>query len=324
LLLKLTLPIASLLFSTCLFAQPVSLVASSFSTFVDNEGEPARLNAIVAEAFSLMKKDVDLAVMRQAFLGSELRARRADGEFAYLDLGDRDSEYYYSKAYLPLHLYVASKKPIAENIKLLPHLNDKRVAIENRFANTPTFRRLKEIKWSRNPSSYDAFKQIADDRAPLLLSSRLLIDELNRLVQDDNEEILFLSPVPLLKTGVHLSLHKDSSNAKALIDGFEDAIDSMQYTGRFNVLLGLSWLTKDINGDGVADFIGSKTTTSQASLTLSAHPLDKYATSEQSLYVIDGVEYTSLDEANRALPENLPNRASFLDPEVYKRILQRW
>ena len=323
-LLKLTLPIASLLFSTCLFAQPVSLVASSFSTFVDNEGEPARLNAIVAEAFSLMKKDVDLAVMRQAFLGSELRARRADGEFAYLDLGDRDSEYYYSKAYLPLHLYVASKKPIAENIKLLPHLNDKRVAIENRFANTPTFRRLKEIKWSRNPSSYDAFKQIADDRAPLLLSSRLLIDELNRLVQHDNEEILFLSPVPLLKTGVHLSLHKDTNNAQALITGFEDAIDSMQYAGRFNVLLGLSWLTKDVNGDGVADFIGSKTTTSQASLTLAAHPLDKHSPSAQSLYVIDGVEYPSLDEANRALPENVPSRASFLDAEVYKRILQRW
>ena len=39
---------------------------------------------------------------------------------------------------------------------------------------------------------------------------------------------------------------------------------------------------------------------------------------------IDGVEYPSLDEANRVLPESLPNRASFLDVEVYKRILQRW
>ena len=323
-LLKSTLSIVSLFFSTLLFAQPVSLVASSFSTFVDNEGEPARLNAIVTEAFSLMGEDVDLQVMRQAFLGSALRAKRADGEFAYIDLGDKDSEYFYSKAYLPLHLYVASKKPIAENIKLLPHLNDKRVAIENRFANTPTFRRLKDIKWSRNPSSYDAFKQIADDRAPLLLSSRLLIDELNRLVQHDNEEILFLSPVPLLKTGVHLSLHKDIRNAQALIKSFEDAIDTMQYTGRFNVLLGLSWLTKDINGDGVADFIGSKDTTSRASLTLASHPLDKHAPSAKSLYVIDGVEYPSLDEANRVLPENVSNRASYLDAEVYKRILQRW
>jgi polar amino acid transport system substrate-binding protein len=128
----------------------------------------------------------------------------------------------------------------------------------------------------------------------------------------------------LLKTGVHLSLHKDTRNAQALIKSFEDAIDTMQYAGRFNELLGLSWLTKDVNGDGVADFIGSKATTSQASLTLSAHPLDKHAPSTQSVYVIDGVEYPSLDEANRVLPESLPNRASFLDVEVYKRILQRW
>ncbi|MEL7387999.1 MAG: hypothetical protein AAGJ33_09885, partial [Pseudomonadota bacterium] len=144
----------------------VTLGAAPFETYVSNDGEPARLNAIVSEAFDSTELDIRLHVMRDAFLGSALLTGKIDGEFAYVNLGEDNSQFILSDIYLPLYLYAVSKRDNVNHITLFPHLKDNRVAIENRFANTPELRMLKEVKWSRNPSTFDAFRQLADERAP--------------------------------------------------------------------------------------------------------------------------------------------------------------
>lgn len=208
------------------------------------------------------------------FLGSSVLTGKLDGEFAYVNLGEDSSNYVLSDIYLPIYLYAVSKEADVEAVKLFPHLKDNRVAIENRFANTPSFRLLKDIKWSRNPTTFDAFRQLADDRAPYLITTQLLARELNILLANDNEETLHFSAKPLAKTGFQIAISKNVANAERIVAQFNQAVSTMQNSGELNQPLELAWLTKDVNGDGVADFIGHSNITTTSDLLNTAYSLD--------------------------------------------------
>jgi polar amino acid transport system substrate-binding protein len=309
-----------------LHAAPTKLGAASFETYISDDGEPARVNTLLEKVFQKAELDIQLQVMRQAFLGSSVLTGKLDGEFAYVNLGEDSSNYVLSDIYLPIYLYAVSKEADVEAIKLFPHLKDNRVAIENRFANTPSFRLLKDIKWSRNPTTFDAFRQLADDRAPYLITTQLLARELNILLANDNEETLHFSAKPLAKTGFQIAISKNVANAERIVAQFNQAVSTMQNSGELNQPLELAWLTKDVNGDGVADFIGHSNITTTSDLLNTAYSLDGKPTSEASAFYIDGDRYASLEEARAALPdkESSSPRESLLDKTTYQLLLRRW
>ncbi|WP_346993091.1 substrate-binding periplasmic protein [Alteromonas gracilis] len=305
------------------------LGASPFETYVSDNGEPAKLMKIVNSAFEQAELDVELRVMRDAFLGSAVLIGKVDGRFAYIQLGENTDEYVLSNIYLPINLYAVSKKFGVENVMRFAHLNDNRVAVENRFANTPEFRLLKNIKWSRNPSTFDAFKQLADDRAPYLVTTKLLAEEFNLLLENDNEEQLHFSGKPLMTTGFQIALRKNVPNAKATIEAFNKAISVMQKLGQFNEILKKPWLTKDVNNDNVADFIASSAVTRTNHTLEHAYALDNYATSSKSLYVVNGQSFNTLEDAQEALEaanaqENASQPQSSLDATIYKQLIRKW
>ena len=309
-----------------LHAAPLTLAASSFETYISDDGEPARINALLAAIFQKANLDVELRVMRSAFLGSSVLTGKVDGEFAFVDLGETTSHLVLSDIYLPIYLYAVSKSPDVEEVRLFPHLKDNRVAIENRFANTPSFRLLKNIKWSRNPSPFDAFRQLADDRAPFLITTQLLARELNILLANDNEETLHYSAKPLAKTGFQLAINKNVANAERLMKQFNETVLAMQDSGKFNKPLAIAWLTKDVNNDGAADFIGHSSITTASDLLSTAYSLDGKPTSDDSVFYIDGEVFDSFDEAKAALniQKSPVKQESQLDKTTYQRLLQRW
>ena len=304
------------------------LGASQLPTYVDDEGEPARLNNLVREAFQRMGEPLTLEMKRPAFLGSAILSGNLDGDYAFIDLNNQKNNMRYSEPYLPLYLYAVSKNDSVKEVALIPHLQDRRVAIDNRFANTDTIRLIKDVKWGRNPSTYDAFKQLADNRAYYLMTSRLLIDEFNRLLRNENEEMVYLSARPLVTAGFRLALRQNVENVDRRLQQFNQAIKTMQQDGSYNRLLGMTWLTKDINDDGSADYISSAQVLHQAlapRVLEHALALDASSADDSSVYVIDGTTYTSLEAAFEALKEaTLGARPSLLDTDIYERILQRW
>lgn len=305
----------------------VKLGAAQLPTFIDDGDKPARINAIMREAFARMEQDVTLEVMRPAFLGSGLLSGRIDGHYAFVDLDEKKSEYLYSDAYLPLYLFSISKHSDVTSVGALEHLRDRRVAIENRFANTDKVRLIKDIKWARNPSTFDAFKQLADDRSYYLMSSRLLVDEFNRLLRNEGEQLLHFSKVPLIKAGFRLAMASGDGN-QAMITAFNSAIEDMQNDGTYNELLNIAWLTKDIDGDGTAEFITSRAVAhpklEAGALTL-AYPLDQSTVSEASTFYINGEAASDWQEALSLMSNVTPVlRPSLLDEEVYQQIMSRW
>ena len=102
----------------------------------------------------------------------------------------------------------------------------------------------------------------------------------------------------------------------------------MQTDGSYNRLLQISWLTKDINDDGVADFISSSAVAhlDEAPSKASAYALDRTSPSTQSLFVIDNVRYANWAEATAVLGTQNTYTApkSLLDEDIYKKIIRQW
>lgn len=305
----------------------IKLGAAQLPTLIDDRDKSARINDIMTEAFLRMDTDIELEVMRKAFLGSGLLSGKIDGLYAFLDLDDEKPQHLYSDVYLPLYLHAISKKEDINSVAALDHLKDRRVAIDNRFANTDQVRLIKGVKWGRNPSTFDAFKQLADDRSYYLMTSRLLVDEFNRLLRYENEQLVHFSKNPLIIGGFRLAM-TDSDDNQRLIQKFNKTIETMQADGTYNQLLNIAWLTKDINGDGTADYISSRAVAHpklmQGALTL-AYPLDSTEVAEASLFYIDGEQAADWPGALELLEGVEPAlRRSLLDEEVYQRIMARW
>ncbi|MEC8373992.1 MAG: hypothetical protein VX078_04165, partial [Pseudomonadota bacterium] len=91
-------------------AAPTKLGAASFETYISDDGEPARINALLEKVFKKAELDIQLQVMRQAFLGSSVLTGKLDGEFAYINLGEDTGNYVLSDVYLPIYLYAVSKE----------------------------------------------------------------------------------------------------------------------------------------------------------------------------------------------------------------------
>lgn len=307
---------------------PIKLVANPLPTLVSEESENARLNQLVAEAFDELGIAVELVVDRPAFSGSGLLTGKYDGEFAHFSLQERSDNLLYSKAYLPSLLYIASRKHPLEEVTQFSHIRNSRVATSNRIANTPAMRNVKSVSWVRNPSLYDMFSQLSQQRAEYVFEDWLVLAEFNRMLINDGEAPLYVSPNPLVSSSITISLRKDYPDAAQILADFDRYISTIQRSGKFNLVMGVSWTLKDINGDGTADWVTSSDTFHTDESPVSQRgilPLDKTRPGETSLFVVDGEVYTSWPEAKALLNKQpgLP-RTSLLDREVYKRMLQRW
>ncbi|NMH60151.1 substrate-binding periplasmic protein [Alteromonas ponticola] len=306
----------------------LKLASVPFSTYVDQQNGANRLNHLVAEALRRSEIEASLSVMRPAFLGSGLSNESLDGDFAFITLDNTKDSFVYSSPYLPLYLVAASKRPFVKDVRTLAHLQDSRIAIENRFVNTDQLRLEKMIKWSRNPDTYDAFRQLADGRSRALITSSLLVNEFNLLLTESGEAPLFTSPNPLVTAQFRLAIRANVANADSILRKFNSAIQQMQSDGTYNRLLQLTWLLKDIDNDGDAEYIGSTAMLSNSSVVpqpQDAYSLDNTPPATTPSFIIDGAPITSWDEVMSRVTSNaMDPRKSLLDEAIYERMMRRW
>lgn len=226
--------------SDVLAVSRLTLAAEEHELYVSTPVHSSVLPSLVNTALSRAGIEATLEIMRPAFLKSALTAGRIDGEFAAIDFLPRREDYLYSESYFTFELVAVSKDEAASFVLAIEDVENQRVAVINRFANTPPLRELKSISWSRNPTTLDALQQLADGRTPFLLTSKLYAIELNLLLKQHQRVPVVISPAVLLTTGVHIGLHKTVTNAESLLRKFNDSIRDMKRDGTYNGLIGIS------------------------------------------------------------------------------------
>lgn len=330
------LAILSVFSSAVASATTLKLVTTEWETFTDDGYHSQRLNAVVVEALKRSGIDASISVEREAFLGSGINSGRYAGRIDFIDLNPEQDNFAYSAPFIPLQLHLVSKTNDVERVRSFAQIRDSRIAVENRYAATPVLRLERDIKWSRNPNTYESINNLADERSNYLLTDVLFFNEFNRLLEAENEELLHRSTTPFYRTGLHLMLNRNVEGYAQILENFNQAITDMLADGTLNTLLGLSWIAADIDGDNNSELITSSTVAhdkfSLASdfdvVIKNTYHWDGSALGTPAI-VINGEAQTDWSAARQTLLGAQPDsadslRPSFLDENTYQRILSAW
>ena len=318
-------------------AEPLNLVTTEWETFTSDGPHSARLNDFVEQAFSRAGYEVNISIERPAFAGSGLNSGKYDGRIDFIDLTPPQTQFAYSKQYFPVRLHLIGKQPDVESVRTFSQIRNARVAVESRYAATPSLRLVSEVKWSRNPTTFESIANLAGERSNYLLSDSLMFSEFNRLLYAENEEILHKSEDPMFVTGLQVSLNSRIEGNTTILDAFNTEAEAMLLDGSVNHIFGIEWILADADGDGDADWITSTQVSHPSlaakdypnSVSSSAYQWDDSNISEGSTIIINGVVFTDWTTASEQLTSNVSEdlrttRISFLDHDAYKDILRKW
>lgn len=224
-----------------LSAEPtLQFVATPAPTLVSEPSQPARINSLVTNLFAQMQIHLLLHVERRAFADSGLLSGKYQGNYAFIDLNEKDTSFLYSDSYLPLQLYLVSKNKDVSHFTVLSELDDVRVGILNIHATNPIIRSHSEVKWSRSPAVADLFKLLGDRRAEFALVDGLTLIEINQLLLDNNKEPLFYTTQPMLTAGYRIALSKNVPNAQSIILKLNSVIEKFEEKQIYQEFLSLS------------------------------------------------------------------------------------
>jgi ABC-type amino acid transport substrate-binding protein len=318
-------------------AKPLHLVTTEWETFTSDGSHSARLNDFVQQAFARAGYEVTITIERPAFAGSGLNTGKYHGRIDFIDLNPQQAGFSYSQRYFPINLHLISKTTDIESVRTFSQIRNARVAVENRYAASPSLRLVKEVKWSRNPTTFQSIANLAGERSDYLLSDSLIFNEFNRLLDAEDQELLHKSAEAMFVTGLHVSLNNSIQSNIAVLAAFDNATTAMLADGSVNRAFGLEWILADINDDGVAEWISSSNvnhphldaTELPTDVRQSALQWDDSRVDSEAIIVIDGRHFSHWPEALDWLKSQVAtnqqlDRSSFLDPSAYKKILSRW
>ena len=318
-------------------AKPLHLVTTEWETFTSDGSHSARLNDFVQQAFARAGYEVTITIERPAFAGSGLNTGKYHGRIDFIDLNPQQAGFSYSQRYFPINLHLISKTADIESVRTFSQIRNARVAVENRYAASPSLRLVKQVKWSRNPTTFQSIANLAGERSDYLLSDSLIFNEFNRLLVAEEQEQLHKTTDAMFVTGLHVSLNNSIQSNIAILAAFDNVTRAMLADGSVNRAFGLEWILADINDDGSADWISSthvnhphlNATTFPNDVRQSAFQWDDSRVSSEAVIVIDGQYFSHWPEAvdwlkSQISAEQQLERSSFLDASAYNKILSRW
>lgn len=204
----------------------IPLVGNRVPTLIDTPEYPARANALV-EAF-MGEAPISITATTQAWSGSGLRNGTYVGFIDHYSLDNPKGTYLYSEPYMTIPLHIASKKENAADISRLDKIYRKTVGVENRFANTDKMRSERSVRWARSPDFIGVIRQIGDERVDYVLADKFMLDEVNKLLFEDNKKLLSIAERPIYVVQVRLAMRADYPDAQQIIEKFNASISEIQ------------------------------------------------------------------------------------------------
>lgn len=114
---------------------------------------------------------------------------------------------------------------------------------------------IKVVLWVCNLVFFDMFSQLLEKCVDYVFEDWLVIVEFNWMFINNGEKFLYVLFYFLVKLVIIVSLCKDYFNVWQLLDKFDSYIYDIQCDGCFNFVMVVGWISMDINGDGIVDWI---------------------------------------------------------------------
>jgi polar amino acid transport system substrate-binding protein len=295
--------------------QSLRLASDVWPPFTDVEGKSRRAIALIEAALDRSKIPTSTTITTWEAVIAGLMDDTFDGCAAIWRTSEREEFLLFSKPYLENRLVLVGRSGAPVEGLRISDLKDKRLAVVEGYAYGTVLDKPKGVHIVFGKSDAANLEAVLAGKADYMLADELLVHRLFESYPEKSRELLAAASTPLVQRPLHFAVRRNLPNAAAIIQAFDQNIQTLIADGTYNRLLELAWIRSDITGDGVEDYITTGTVSAKAPETSSAYRL--FESTSQSAdpnlspsYVVDGKSYLTWDEASVQLEPLTPRVGS--------------
>ena len=280
--------------------QEISLASDIWPPFTDVEGEKSISFDIVKEALERNLIMVHMDILEFGEVLSVIKKNEYDGSAA-LWMNEKRKEYLlFSEPYLHNQLILVGRKGSDVSAHDFDELRNVKIGVVSNYAYGIEGTEENGIQLISGKSDQKNLEALLSKKVDYILIDDLIIHYLIKYQTNNVSEFLSIGKNPLFVKSLHFALNKNVDNAKAIINDFNTQIDAMITDGAYHDILGLNWISADIDGDGKLELVlvGSK-----AGVNPPENPYDIDSSQEEAIdgFYINGKHYATWED----VPENV-------------------
>jgi polar amino acid transport system substrate-binding protein len=287
------------------------LVSTAWSPFTNVQGQPRFALDLVEAALKRINITAETTIVDASEFTPALLSSSFDGSAAAWKDPEREKVLLFSQAYLENRLILVGRKGADVGATALTALAGKKIAIVAGYAygdidkTGPVFVRAK--------SSEDSLTLLLQGQADYTLMDDLVVQYLVSNYPKESQTRLELGASPVVVRPLYFAVRRSRPDAAAIISRFNAQLRGLIADKTYHRLLHVDWISADIDGDGVAEYIpaSDKAGTQAPMHVYSLTGLDSLKTGVRTIpvnerFYVGGTIYTDW--------ASVPNRYKVDDP----------
>ena len=237
-------------------ATELVLVSDSWPPFTGRHDARRVAIALVHEALARIGVRAESRIRPDlASLIEDARAGTIDGSAALWRNADRERVLRFSRPYLENRLVLVGRKGNGPGDRPLGALGESRVGLVEGYAYGPAVEQAAGITRVFGPSDQENLNRLLRGDVDFILVDALIAHEIFEQHGERADLLLERGGATIASRPLHLALRRDLSDVEDLLSRFDEAIREMLADGTYNRLLGLRWVSADLDGDGRVELI---------------------------------------------------------------------
>jgi polar amino acid transport system substrate-binding protein len=250
----LVLALGALQFGVTAQSRTLKFVSTPWSPFTNAAGQPRIALDLVETALGRNHIDTHTTIVSPAEFTAKLLSNDFDGSGAAWRDAVRERALLYSHPYLENRLVLVGRRGADVSAAALSSLAGKRIAIVEGYAYGDTIENSGP-RWVRVESSEASLAAVLKGSADYTLMDELVVSYLVSNYPKESETRLQIGRTLLLTRELCLAISRSRPDADGIVRGFDTQIQNMIKDRTYHRLLHVDWITADVNGDGIPDYV---------------------------------------------------------------------
>jgi polar amino acid transport system substrate-binding protein len=230
------------------------LVSTAWPPFTNAPGQPRFALDLVEGALGRIGRTAVTTIVEPGRFTTALLGREFDGSAAAWKDAERERALVFSQPYLENRLILVGRTGADVSATSLGALSGKRIAIVEGYSYGDALD-LSGAALVRSRSEEDSLSLLLAGKTDYTLMDELVVQYIVNNYPNEARTRLSLGAKPLVTRPLYFAVTRMRKDADAIISGFNAQLRAMILDRTYHRLLHVSWITADVNGDGVAEFV---------------------------------------------------------------------
>src|SRR4051794_32908571 len=235
-------------------SRSLKLVSTAWSPFTNGPAAPRFALDLVEAALGRNHITAETTIVSAAEFTPKLISGDFDGSGAAWRDATRERVLLYSQPYLENRLVLVGRRGADVSATSLGALKGRRITLVEGYSYGEAMEASGPI-WVQTQSSEDSIARLLKGDADYALMDELVVGYLVSNYPKESESRLQIGKTAVLTRPLYLAIARSRPDAEGIVNGFNTQIRSMIKDRTYHRLLHVEWITADVNGDGIPDYV---------------------------------------------------------------------